>query len=179
MYSTTSRYLYGLKTTQNDKRVCSSGVGIQIFNWLGCGFGYNMNQFLNAWVDSAVIGKHDNVSVVTGEGMLGHIDCFEESGGLVSEGFICLFDDMPHLCTLNSTQDWENHMIAGNVSEETVKESKSMVLDVDGYDWSHVTWTVDNIFPVFAVRDFCTIEFVDSKDTMILSKTAERPRWTV
>lgn len=49
------------------------------------------------------------------------------------------------------------------------------VLDIDDYDWTTVTWTVDNIFPVFAARDFCTLDFVRSEDMTIMSKSVEHP----
>ena len=49
------------------------------------------------------------------------------------------------------------------------------VIDIEGYDWANITWTVDNIFPVFAVRDFCTLDFVRSENMTIMSKSVEHP----
>lgn len=39
------------------------------------------------------------------------------------------------------------------------------------YEWCHVAWTVDSIHPLFAVRDFVTLDFVNASQSLIVSRS--------
>ena len=41
------------------------------------------------------------------------------------------------------------------------------------YNWCHVAWTVDAINPVFAVRDFVTLDFLDESRSLIVSRSVK------
>jgi len=40
-------------------------------------------------------------------------------------------------------------------------------------NWCHVAWTVDAINPVFAVRDFVTLDFVNESRSLIVSRSVK------
>lgn len=39
------------------------------------------------------------------------------------------------------------------------------------YSWCHVAWTVDSIHPLFAVRDFVTLDYADASRFLIVSRS--------
>lgn len=39
------------------------------------------------------------------------------------------------------------------------------------YSWGHVTWTVDSLHPLFATRDFVTLDFVDAGRSLLVSRS--------
>lgn len=41
------------------------------------------------------------------------------------------------------------------------------------FSWMQVVWTYDRIFPVGATRDFVTLDFIDRKNMMLVSKSVE------
>lgn len=41
------------------------------------------------------------------------------------------------------------------------------------YEWCHVAWTADSINPLFAVRDFVTLDFASSKESLIVSRSVK------
>lgn len=43
------------------------------------------------------------------------------------------------------------------------------------FAWMQVVWTYDRIFPVGSSRDFCTLDFVDKENLMLVSKSVGHP----
>lgn len=43
------------------------------------------------------------------------------------------------------------------------------------FAWMQVVWTYDRIFPVGSSRDFCTFDFVDKENFMLVSKSVDHP----
>lgn len=41
------------------------------------------------------------------------------------------------------------------------------------YDWCHVAWVIDSINPVFAVRDFATLDFADASRLLVVSRSVK------
>lgn len=59
---------------------------------------------LNAWVYAIAVEGWSDLSLVCDPGQLGACDCYEESEGAVSNGWGCLFTDMPHLCKFDKSE---------------------------------------------------------------------------
>lgn len=54
---------------------------------------------LNAWVYALAVEKWNDLAVVIEAHQMSNVDCREESLGVASTGWDCLFLPMPHLCT--------------------------------------------------------------------------------
>lgn len=104
-------------------------IGVEKYSWQGCGIGYNMNSMLNAWLYSMVVGNHEDFSVIIGEGMFDYLECSEESNGLANRGWECLFGEIPHLCMFGSSENWTDHLVSENVSEEVILKSESIKIN--------------------------------------------------
>ncbi|CAM9461762.1 unnamed protein product, partial [Laminaria digitata] len=105
---------------------CDLGRGS--YTWRPYGFGSNMNNMLNAWVYAIAVEGWSDLSLVCDPGQLGTCDCYEESGGAVSNGWGCLFTDMPHLCKFDKSEDWSDHMVSRGVKEEERQEAARLTL---------------------------------------------------
>ncbi|CAM9367715.1 unnamed protein product, partial [Laminaria digitata] len=58
------------------------------------------------------------LALISDDDQFKSLNCFNQSNGLVSQGWGCLFSSTPHLCVFDTTQTWRNHMTSANVSEE-------------------------------------------------------------
>lgn len=50
-------------------------------------------------------------------------------------------------------------------------EVKEQCESVPECTWCHVAWTVDNVHPLFAVRDFVTLDFLNASQSLIISRS--------
>ena len=103
-----------LNTYDNPGLTCT---GIERYPWQECGIGFNMNSLINSWLYSLIVGKNKDFSVIFPDGTFNNLKCYEESDGMATSGWECLFNDIPNLCKFNSIQDWTDNLIHNNVSE--------------------------------------------------------------
>eukprot|EP00904_Undaria_pinnatifida_P006339 jgi/Undpi1/2835/HiC_scaffold_14.g06212.m1 len=106
---------------------CEHGRGS--YTWRPYGFGSNVNNMLNAWVYALAVEGWSDITLVCDPLQLGNLDCYEESDGVVSSGWGCLFDDMPHLCRFDTAEEWSDNMASRGVTEEDRKEATRLTLE--------------------------------------------------
>lgn len=68
----------------------------------GCNICVVYPDMLNAWVYALVVKDWKDVALVQDQRLLSGVDCLDQSGGRVAQGWNCLFNDMPHLCTFGT-----------------------------------------------------------------------------
>ncbi|CAM9350478.1 unnamed protein product, partial [Laminaria digitata] len=95
---------------------CKLGRGS--YTWRPCGFGSNINSMLNTWAHLLAVEDWSEISLICDDTQFQSLNCSSESGGLVSQGWGCLFRSIPHMCVFDTAQAWTNHMISANVSDE-------------------------------------------------------------
>lgn len=69
---------------------------------------------LNNWVYALVVKGWSDLALVCTDTQFENIECSHESGGLVPNGWRCLFSSMPHLCrfrTAKVRQSWKKHCL--------------------------------------------------------------------
>ncbi|CAM9114923.1 unnamed protein product [Laminaria digitata] len=104
-----------------DNLGCELGRGL--YTWRDAGFGSNINNLLNSWVYGFVVEGWSDLALLVDGAQLSRLECSQESEGLVSHGWSCLFSSMPHLCIFNSTEDWKQHLILAGVSAQDQEEA--------------------------------------------------------
>ncbi|CAN0094322.1 unnamed protein product, partial [Laminaria digitata] len=95
---------------------CKLGRGS--YEWRTCGLGSNLNNLLNSWVYFLAVEDWSELSLIFNRYQLRSLNCFNESAGLVSQGWGCLFNSIPHVCVFDTSEAWTNHLISANVSDE-------------------------------------------------------------
>lgn len=160
---------------------CTNGVGK--YSWQKCGFGYNINTVVNSWLYSLVVGNWNEFSIIIGENMFQNLECYSESDGLAFKGWSCIFDEIPHLCILESEEEWKIKQLFSNISTKDIIKVDSLgprgifarhvmienalsQLDTDidhmgavavltEHIWNHMTpWTRRNVDSVFNNESF-------------------------
>ena len=59
---------------------------------------------LNAWVYYLAVQEWSDLSLISEDSQFQSLNCFNESGGLVSHGWGCLFSSMPHVCVFDTAE---------------------------------------------------------------------------
>ena len=59
-------------------------------------------DLINAWVYVIVVEGWSDLAVLMDSTQLPQLECSQESEGVVSHGWSCLFSTMPHLCTFDT-----------------------------------------------------------------------------
>lgn len=59
---------------------------------------------LLAWAHAIVREPHSDLAIVAEHRHFKRVECGEESNGLASSGWSCLFGPIPHMCKFNSTE---------------------------------------------------------------------------
>lgn len=62
------------------------------------------SDMLNAWVYYLTVEEWSDISLISKGSQFQSLNCFNESGGLVSHGWGCLFSSMPHMCVFDTTE---------------------------------------------------------------------------
>ncbi|CAN0115382.1 unnamed protein product [Ascophyllum nodosum] len=120
---------------------CPDRAGpIDSYMWRGVGYGSNINNMILPWLNAFGSGRRD-LALVYGD-YLELVKCREERNGVMTGGFSCLFEPMPHLCIFHKQGDWISFMIERNVStfereyalnHTHVKQDEEMVGAIDDY----------------------------------------------
>eukprot|EP00904_Undaria_pinnatifida_P007288 jgi/Undpi1/368/HiC_scaffold_1.g00364.m1 len=116
-----------------------------LYTWRRSGFGSNINNLLNAWVYGLVVEGWTDVALFVDSDQLTGLECSKESGGNATSGFSCLFDSMPHLCPVNSTEEWEKHLIASGVTQKERNEAVRVSASVSTIRTAHITPRFNNL----------------------------------
>ncbi|CAM9799642.1 unnamed protein product, partial [Laminaria digitata] len=106
---------------------CKLGRGS--YRWRGCGLGSNVNNLLNSWVYSLAVEDWSELSLIFNDIQFQSLNCFNESAGLVSQGWGCLFSSIPHVCVFDTAQAWKAHLLSANVSDEDLNTINGLNLD--------------------------------------------------
>ena len=61
-------------------------------------------DLINAWVYAIVVKGWNDLAVLVDSTQLSEMECSQESGGLASHGWSCLFSSMPHLCIFDTPE---------------------------------------------------------------------------
>ena len=59
---------------------------------------------LNAWVYYLAVKDWNDMSLICDDSQFQSLDCFNESGGLVSHGWSCLFSSIPNMCVFDTAK---------------------------------------------------------------------------
>ena len=59
---------------------------------------------LNAWAYYLAVQEWSDLSLISKNNQFQSLNCFNESGGVVSHGWGCLFRSMPHVCVFDTTE---------------------------------------------------------------------------
>lgn len=60
---------------------------------------------LNAWVYYLSVNEWSEISLISDDSQFLSLNCFNESGGLVSHGgWGCLFNSVPHMCVFDTAE---------------------------------------------------------------------------
>ena len=96
------------------------------YTWRPCGFGSNINNFINMWVYNIVVNGWKDLSLINSQ-ILTSCNCHEESEGKVSSGWNCLFSEIPHIRKFNDSKSWENYMSSSGDDNKYIEEATSNV----------------------------------------------------
>ena len=137
----------------NDDLRCDRGQGNYIWR-TDAGFGSNINMFLKTWVYNIVTNGWKDLSLINSQ-LMTSCNCDKESEGKVSNGWNCLFSEMPHICKFDDLKSWENYMFSRGNDNKDIEAGKvrrpwisrhRLHIDHKGalsvmakYLWSHMT----------------------------------------
>ena len=104
----------------NDDLRCDRGRGHYI--WRTAGLGSNINNLLKNWVYNIAANGWKDLSLINSQ-LLTPCNCYEESEGKVSNGWNCLFSEMPHICKFDDVKSWENYMSSRGDDNKDIEEA--------------------------------------------------------
>ncbi|CAM9235847.1 unnamed protein product, partial [Laminaria digitata] len=106
-------------------------LGRVSYTWRFSGFGSNINNLINAWVYAIVVEGWSDLAVLMDSTQLPQLECSQESEGLVSRGWSCLFSNIPHLCTFDTPEMWKQHLNSTGVSAEDQEEADRLAVSLE------------------------------------------------
>ena len=106
----------------------TNNTGIGAYIWKGCGLGSNLNTILNSWLYFFSIQEWHDFSIIIEKDMLPVLECSDENNSTKINGWDCLFNEIPHLNIINSTESLDNYDIPFNVINggENMKVNKTV-----------------------------------------------------
>jgi len=105
----------------------TNNTGIGAYIWEGCGLGFNLNTVLNSWLYFFSIKEWHDFSIIIEKDMLSVLECSDENSGIKINGWGCLFNEIPHLNIVNSTESLDNYDMPFNIiNEENMKVNKTV-----------------------------------------------------